>query len=267
VILGHMIQGDWVADEGSTYQPVSVYFELLRLWDSRAVWHKMETDLTALGANIRFAQSRNAKVMFTFGEPPDSAFAPSYKKVPTMEAWEAFVRRVISEGKGRIDVYEGWNEPMYPEYWDATPEMLVPYQRRLFQLCQEFAPGKIVLSPSFVRVELPDGKDYLNRFKAAGGLEYCDAVAWHGYCEKSADLRGQVASLKTFTDKPLWNTEYVVGTGLSQMKDSLMLQSALGVQCAVWNAEILGSDDYTDPTMQQVHDQLTSLSARKGCFR
>lgn len=267
MLLGHQVQGDWIEPNGFTAMEVSVYFDLLRLWDSRAVWWKMETDSSALMDDLNFAETKSAKVMFTFGEPPTSALLEGYKKVPTMEAWEVFIRRVIAEGKGRIDVFEGWNEPGYPHYWDGSPELLVPYQRRLLELVHELAPGKLVLSPSFVRVELPDGQAFLQRFKAAGGLNYCDAVAWHGYCEHSEDLRGQIASLRTFTDFPLWNTEYVVGTGLSQMQDSLMLQASLGIQCAVWNAEISGSEDYTDPTMQRVHDQLaTPPSSKRGCL-
>lgn len=259
VILGHMVQGDWIEPNGFTAMEVSVYFDILRLWDSRAVWWKMETDLGALMDNLNFAERKNAKVMFTFGEPPASALLEGYKKVPTMEAWEAFIRRVIAEGKGRIDVYEGWNEPGYPQYWDGTPEMLVPYQRRLFELVHELAPAKTVLSPSFVRVELADGQDYIRRFKAAGGLQWCDAFAWHGYAAKPEDLRGQHASIRTFTDLPLQNTEFVIGSRFEPQAviDAFMLMHDLGVECGVLNPEIPGFEDYTDPTMQQVHDQLT----------
>lgn len=269
MILGHQIQAEWIADDGSTYQPVTVYFDLLRLWDSRAVWHKMETDTLALEANIRFAQSRGAKVMFTFGEPPASAIFPGYSKVPTIDAWTAFVEQVVAvEG---IDVFEGWNEPGYPQYWDGTPELLVAYQRILYTIAKERWPNKPVLSPSFTRVELPDGQAFLKRYASAGGLEWSDAVAWHGYAARSEDLRGQIDALRTLVGpKPLWNTEYVVGSGLSQMQGSLLLQASLGIQCAIWNAEIPGSEDYTDSTMQQVHDQfiqMPELSKRKGCFR
>lgn len=267
MILGHQIQGDWIADDGSTYQPVTVYFELLRLWDSRAVWHKMESDTAALEANIRFAKSRNAKVMFTFGEPPESVLLPGYAKVPTMDAWEAFIRRVIAEGKGRIDVYEGWNEPGYPQYWDGTPELLVPYQRRLFELCRELAPGKPVLSPSFVRVELADGQVFLRRFKAAGGLQWCDGFAWHGYAARTEDLRGQHAAIRTFTDLPLHNTEFVIGSRFESraLIDAFMLMHSLDVKCGVYNPELPGFEDYTSPIMQQVRDQFNAPTTRKGC--
>jgi hypothetical protein len=260
MILGHMVQGDWIEPNEATAMEVSVYFELLRLWDSRAVWWKMENDAGALTDNIAFADSRKAKTMFTFGEPPLSALMPGKSKVPTMEAWVAFVDRIA---RSNVDVLEGWNEPMYAQYWDGTMEQLVELQRALY----ERRNGKLVLSPSFVRVELLDGQEFLERYVAAGGLQWCDAIAWHGYCEQAVDLKGQVAALrKVVGTKPLWNTEYVVGTGLSQMQESLMLQASLGVECAVWNAEMPGSEDYTDATMLKTHELMTELPKREGCM-
>lgn len=268
MILGHMIQGDWIADDGSTYQPVTVYFDLLRLWDSRAVWHKMIEDTNALDANIRFAESRGAEVMFVFGEPPLSALQASYNKVPTIDAWIQFVSDTVQASAGRIKYWELWNEPAIPGYWDGTPEELVRLSRVAYQIIKEFEPDAIVLSPSFTEVELPRGRAFLERYAAAGGLSYCDAVAWHGYAGAPADIAGQIAALRLVVgDRPLWNTEHVVGTGLALMSGALELQASLGVKCAVWNAEIPGSEDYTDPTMQRVHDKLTAApTGKRGCL-
>jgi hypothetical protein len=264
MILGHMIQGDWITDDGTSTVPVTVYFDLLRTWDSRAVWWKMENDPKALEATIRFAQNRRAKAMFTFGEPPASAIRPGYRKVPTLDAWTSFVDQVVATPG--VDILEGWNEPMYPQYWDGTPELLVLLQKVLYQRSR----GKLVLSPSFVRVELPDGQAFLKRFIDAGGLDFCDGVAWHGYATQADDLAGQIAALRALVGtKPLWNTEYVVGPVTAAqrpkaMVDSMMLQASLGVECAVWNAEIPGSEDYTDPMMREIHDRLVATPAQ-GC--
>jgi hypothetical protein len=163
---------------------------------------------------------------------------------------------------------EGWNEPMYPQYWDGTPELLVPYQRKLWLLCRELAPGKLVLSPSFVRVELPDGQEFLKRFKAAGGLQWCDGLAWHGYCGSAVDLRGQHDALRMHTKLPLWNTEFVVGARFESqaVMDAMLLLNSLRVECAVYNPELRGFEDYTDPTMQRIHDRIEALTQKRGCF-
>lgn len=271
MILGTMVQGEWVTDDGSTYQPVTVYFGLLRLWDSRAVWHKMEKDTTALEANIRFAESRGAQVMFVFGEPPASACWPGTKQ-PSTAAWDAFVRSVVAQAAGRIKYWELWNEPAIPGYWDGTPEQLVEQSRIGYQTIKELQPDAVVLSPSFTEMVEPRGRAFIQAYTQAGGLQWCDGIAFHGYAAQPEDLRGGIAALRSLVGaRALWNTEYVIGpVSLEQrpraMTDSLLLQAQLGIQCAVWNAEIPGSEDYTDPTMQRVHDLLSAPPAtNKGC--
>jgi hypothetical protein len=123
--FGHMIQGEWILDDGSLARPVTVYFGVLRLWDSRAVWWKMENDPTALEANLLYAESVGADAMFVFGEPPQSAVVPGKSKMPTKDAWVSFVREIARE---RIRFVELWNEPA-EGYWDGTPEELADYCR------------------------------------------------------------------------------------------------------------------------------------------
>lgn len=268
--FGAMIQGEWIMDEGQLAQPVTKYFGMLRLWDSRAVWHKMETDTKALEANIRFAESRDAEVMFTFGEPPASALFMTYRKVPTMDAWQAFVRRVVTEAQARISVYDGWNEPGIPPYWDGSPELLVDYERAKYLIVKELQPSSIVLSPSFTEFAMPRGSAFIDRYLAAGGGKWCDAISAHFYAAKPEHMIGDIAALRLLMKKygvglPIWNTEYVIGpcdlaVRPAYQRQSLIIQASLGIQCAVWNSEILGSEDYTDPTTEMVADWLIGAS-------
>jgi hypothetical protein len=130
--FGHMVQGEWVLDDGTLARAVTVYFGVLRLWDSRAVWWKMETDPNALAANLRYAESVGADTMFVFGEPPQSAFAPGKLKMPTKDAWLAFVKQIARE---RIRYVELWNEPA-EGYWDGTPEELAEYCRVAYPILE-----------------------------------------------------------------------------------------------------------------------------------
>jgi hypothetical protein len=274
--FGHMVQAEWVADDGSTYQPVTVFFGLLRLWDSRAVWHKMVTDLTALEANIRFAQRVGAEVMFVFGEPPQSACVPG-KKQPTPEAWASFVESTLRQSAGRIKYWELWNEPAIPGYWDGTPEELVEQSRIGYQLIKQLQPDAIVLSPSFTEPSLPRGCAFIQRYVKAGGLEWCDGVAAHFYQTKPEYMRGDIATVIALVgNRRIFNTEYVIGpaTSVAQrqqyMIDSLLLQREMGIEVAVWNPEVPGSEDYTDPTMGEIYAQLLApqpvpAPAKKGC--
>lgn len=282
--FGHMVQGDWVGPGGQLSRPVTVYIGLLRLWDSGAVWKYMAREgpngivrgpdgvdryelniplSTALEDNISYASRIGAEIMFTFGRPPVYSVVKGTDNVPTPEAWEGFVRQTVAEARGRIKYWELWNEPAYPEYWSGTPEELVEQSRVAYQIIKELQSDAVVLSPSFTRVELPDGQAFLKQYIAAGGLRYCDAVAWHGYAGAASDLAGQIAALRSLVGyRPIWNTEYVVGIGLSQMADSLTLQASLGVEGVVWNAEIPGSEDYTDGTMQRIANSMMAKPDR-----
>jgi hypothetical protein len=257
--FGHMVQGEWVSDDGTLCCPVSVYFGLLRLWDSRAVWWKMENDPTALSANLNYAERVGADTILVFGEPPASALLAGKSKMPTKDAWLSFVRQIARE---RIRYVELWNEPA-EGYWDGSPEELVEYCKLAYPILS--ATGKTVLSPSITLTT--NGLAFAERFLAVGGGEWCDEISFHAYCEKPDDLIGMVSSLRELLKKhrvsrPLRNTEYnLTPFEPYQMAQSLLIQASLGVAGAVWNPETSeAANDYTDSTMQTVAQWLLGAS-------
>jgi hypothetical protein len=261
--FGHMVQGEWVQNDGSLCCPVSVYFGVLRLWDSRAVWWKMESDPAALAANLCYAESVGADTMFVFGEPPASAIAPGKLKMPTKEAWLAFVREIARQ---RIRFAELLNEPA-EGYWDGTPEELVDYCRIAYPILA--ATGKTVLSPSITLT--PHGIAFAERFLAAGGGDWCDEIAFHAYCATPDALVEQIAGVRALLKKhrvsrPIRNTEYNIVPSDPTLRDaymaqSLLIQASLGVSGAVWDPEpVEAANDYIDDTMRQVADLLLGAS-------
>ena len=259
--FGHMVQGDWVQDDGTLCCPVTVYFGLLRLWDSRAVWWKMEQDTTALEANILYAERVDAQVMFTFGEPPVSACYPN-SKVPQPSAWAAFVRQTVTQAAGRVKYWELWNEPAVTGYWDGTTEQLVEQSRVAYEIIKELQPDAVVLSPSMVQTEGYGA--FTDRYLAGG--ESSDVIAFHAYADTPDAITPVIESLRASmrkygVNKPIWNTEFAVVPKDSSlrnqyMEDAFRLQYEAGVQGAVWNAEVPGAEDYTDGTMQRIADSM-----------
>lgn len=263
--FGHMVQGDWVLDDGSLARPVTVYFGVLRLWDSRAVWWKMVDDPAALPANLRYAQTVGARTMFVFGEPPASALVPGKLKMPTMAAWIAFVREIAATDG--IDYAELYNEPA-EAYWDGSPEELAEYCRVGCAILR--AAGKRVLSPSFTSWD-SYGYEFFDRFLAAGGGEWCDEIAFHCYCATPDDLKSGIAGLRALlkkyrVEKPIRNTEYNIVSAdpsllRAHMAQSLVIQASLGVVGAVWDPEPTeAANDYTDDTQRLVADLLVGAS-------
>jgi hypothetical protein len=202
------------------------------------------------------------EVMFTFGEPPASAIVPGKLKMPTMDAWIAFVREIATTPG--IDYVELYNEPA-EAYWDGTPEELAQYCRVGYIILK--SAGKKVLSPSFTGWGASYGYTFFDRFLAAGGGDSCDVIAFHGYQATPEKIYGDILNLRTLlrrhrVDKPIWNTEYnVVPDDVSlrpaYKAQSLILQASLGVLGAVWDPETRdAANDYTDPTTQTVADWL-----------
>lgn len=268
--FGTHVQGEWIADDGSLYQPVTKFFGLLRTWDGRVVWHKMERDATALEANIRFAQSRNAEVMFTFGEPPASAALPGYTKVPTMAAWESFIRQVVTESAGRIKLYEGPNEPAQLHYWDGLPEQLVELEMERYLLTKRLQKDAIIGSPAITEPGMARGIAFWDRYFALGGGAWCDEISYHAYAEKPEHLIGYDQALRSLlrkhgVTKPIRNTEYAIGSVDPSLRAAYQAQSyiicaALGYVGVVWNSHLDWAQDYTSDTTQRIADMILGAS-------
>ena len=265
--FGHMVQGDWVQDDGTLCCPVTCYFGLLRLWDSRAVWWKMVDDAAALEANLRYAERVGAQVMFTFGEPPAAACYPD-SKVPLPATWTTFVRDVVTQAAGRIKYWELWNEPAVGQYWDGTIEQLAAQSAAAYRIIKELEPSAIVLSPSMTELGLARGVAFADRYLSAGGAKSCDVIAFHSYPTTPEELPLEIATLRSVmlmhgVDKPIWNTEFAVLPSEPSIRSEWMekayrLQADAGIAGAVWNAEIPGAEDYTDDTMQRIAELLAA---------
>lgn len=259
--FGHMVQGEWVLDNGTLARPVTVYFSVLRLWDSRAVWWKMVNDTTALSANQLYAQSIGADVMFVFGEAPADALVAGKSKMPTMSAWLSFVSQI---SQSHVRYAEVFNEPA-EGYWDGSPEELAMYSKPAYKLLK--AAGITVLSPSFTSWNTQYGRAFITRFLAAGGGQWCDIIAFHAYEANGTNMYQDIVDLKAVLrsygiNKPIWNTEYNIlpsdpALRNPYMAQSLVIQASLGVHGGIWNPETAeAANDYTDSTMRRVADML-----------
>jgi hypothetical protein len=275
--FGHMIQGEWVADDGTTYQPVSVFIGLLRTWDSRSVWKFMvrpdgSIDWSGLEANIAFAERVGAEVMFVFGAPPASSCVPGSDCVPTLDAWKEFVTQVVTKARGRIKYYELWNEPEIAMYWNHTAAELVDYARVAYQIIKAMQPDAIVLSPSMTELNQPWGAGFASGYFGSGGGEWCDGAVFHHYQDKPEKL---LADWKVFSgilnsyklsNLPVYNTEfnYVnkdVNLRNAYIAQFMLIAASLGIKGVVYDPETEeAANDYTDATAQKVADMILGSS-------
>jgi hypothetical protein len=132
--------------------------------------------------------------------------------VANMQDWQDFVTALITRYKGRIGIYELWNEPQ--NFFTGTPSQLSALTQKEHDVIRSIDPAATILSPSIVAY----GYAYLASYFAAGGTTDIDGVAMHSYPNPNNDIAETVTGSMTTTvrtlmsrygisGKPLWDTE------------------------------------------------------------
>ncbi len=94
-------------------------------------------------------------------------------------AWEAFVRQLAQQNKGKKIIWDIWNEPdLKNPFWNGSREQFFETYKRAYKILrQELGPSAMIGGPSITNYN----KEYLTAF-----LNYCKAnklevnfLAWH----------------------------------------------------------------------------------------
>lgn len=167
----------------------------IRLWDSGTAWRNVNPapgvfDFSRLDYRLREAHANGCKVMLTLGQPPNWASggnSPSrnYNTLPplTIDSWNDYVIAVTRHCGALVDYYEIWNEPDILSGYTGTLQQLLDMTKSAHGIIKREAPHALVMSPAFAGM---DGGDFsrpvgLANWIAAGGLDFCDALAVHAY--------------------------------------------------------------------------------------
>src|SRR5437867_4170770 len=121
----------------------------------------------------------------------------SYTSLPRdWNQWERYVEQTVARFRGKVDVWEIWNEPHAAVvYYD-----LVRYS---YAAIKRANPQAIVIGLSSTNYS----GDLLREFVQLGGLKYLDEITSHIY-QYTPDLRERATYYKRqLESKPLWNTE------------------------------------------------------------
>lgn len=211
----------------------------VRIWDAGtrsdfsgtgAQWSEINPargvyDWSGLDARVTSAQAHGADVLMTLGgrtprwasARPDetsetagggSPYGPGEAAEPAnMQDWRDWVRAVATRYKGRIRLWEIWNEPQYRYYYTGRPHQLIDLWREAHAVLKSIDPGNRVLTPSG---DLP----YLEYMLGNGALPYADIINTHFYAqtpEQVSDVDGQnlqqMLRRVGAQGRPLWNSE------------------------------------------------------------
>jgi hypothetical protein len=173
---------------------------------------------------VDWAQEHNTELMMTMTytppwtstvpNAPSDFSTPGYGGPPSdIEDWRTFVRTVATRYKGRIHLYEMWNEPDRRQSWVGDVDTMVEMVREASRILKEIDPSVTVISPcpTYGR-----GPAWLNEFLNKGGGQYVDVIGYHFYTGHNDGPEAVVPLIQAVKkvmwqnhvgNKPLWDTE------------------------------------------------------------
>jgi hypothetical protein len=132
-----------------------------------------------------------------------------------MDDWRDYVRTVGQREKGKIHVWEMWNEPDRPRAWQGDIDTMVQMTAEASKILKGIDPTNVIVSPSATH---PRGNAWLDAFLSKGGADYVDVIGYHFYTGNVGSMDPPEAVIpliqnvkailaKHNVTKPLWNTE------------------------------------------------------------
>jgi hypothetical protein len=182
-------------------------------------------DWSGLDSFVTLAATHKVSFYYsTSGVPPwaaaDTTSCRSLPKIPlptctsivaNLQDWDDFVTALVTRYKGKIQMYELWNEPDQPSFTGTIADMVALTQHE-YNIIRAIDPGALIASPSAIH------SSYMDQYWGAGGVKDVDIVSIHGYpAAKVNDVPESIGGFKTQPlrkvmvnygiGKPIWDTE------------------------------------------------------------
>jgi hypothetical protein len=172
--------------------------------------------------------------------------------VINIQDWKDFMTALVTRYKGRIQVYELWNEPSCLCTFTGTVAQLVALTQAEHDVIRSIDPAALIVGPTMQAYQ----NAYLDSYFAAGGTRDIDAVGMHASPNPNNDVAEfMMGSVTTgmrsvmqkygLSNKPLWNTENDWGANTAILNPdaqaafvarNLLLNWNVGVTRAYWYA-------------------------------
>lgn len=134
--------------------------------------------VTINGTNTLYVKKRtdlDPKLVELYGVTP----MPPTSDPVAMNAWLAFVGKLVERYKGTITHWEIWNEPNHFAFWGLDPDG-TEYGKLVHEgamLIKKIDPGALVLAGSLAGLDPP----FTDAFLAQGNKDLVDIVTFHNY--------------------------------------------------------------------------------------
>ena len=130
-----------------------------------------------------------------------------------LDAWGAYVRRVVTHYGRRLPVLEVWNEENIPGFWkDPNPTNYLAVLRRTYEVAKAHDPSLRIAFGGTAGVPF----DFIEEVYRLGGAKFFDIMNIHPYSHPRAPEGAMDANIERLRDlmarygdaeKPLWITE------------------------------------------------------------
>ena len=172
-----------------------------------------EWDPQALDAALRRTERRGLRYVPILFAAPDWIADPGRSSVPPverMDEWAAWVEKLVARYRGRVDVWEAWNEPdlMWPEDTRHSGEHYLALLRATWEGAKRADPTCTVQGLSHAGYE-----DWLVKVGDLGAAPYMDEETIHSYALPK-DFTAHIERRKTLLaahglgDKPVSINEF-----------------------------------------------------------
>jgi polysaccharide biosynthesis protein PslG len=206
----------------------------LRVWDAGAAWNQIETspgvfDFSHLDAIVNTARAHKADVLIVLGQTPafhatvpspDAPYGAGASSMPNLDAWRAYVDRVVRRYQAPDVEFQVWNEANVVDYWSGTAAQMAQLTAVARQVIDKVDPEITLVAPAFV-TRLPSQQQWMDDFfgqmvdgKPVGDL--IDVVSLQLYPVSATPTpeaaMAELAADRTIlakhgVDQPVWNTE------------------------------------------------------------
>ena len=204
-----------------------VGFGAIRLQDANVTWADLEPvkggwQWGRLDNIVKNTGSANVDILLPLQATPTwaasnprsiGAYGLGANTTPAEWAdWEHYVAAVVRRYKGRISIYEVWNEPNLKQFFSGTPQEMAELTKRASEVIHREDPSAKVVCSSITG---DYGITWLKQYLDLGAGKYCDVIGYHFYTnhqspEKMLPIIRSVQKVMNeagLRDKPLWNTE------------------------------------------------------------
>lgn len=179
-------------------------------WASSGPQHRC-----AHGRLAELAEGNSINAMLGSCDPPNDLHPDGSG---SDQHWIDFISALATHNKqsnaARVKYWEVWNEPHNDFFWSGTHAQMVRMARDAYTTIKHIDPEAVILSPS-VGTNPRIGMRWMEGYLSAGGGQYADVIAFHGYLQSTSalDFGPRVANFRRMLSvygqdaKPLWDTE------------------------------------------------------------